>query len=79
MSERLITKITRLHRIPPGYSLPTHELQPRTDFLSTEGAEIAGPSDFIMTRGGAGDQEEEEDEEAEGSDTDDIDHKGEIV
>lgn len=50
-------------------------LQPLTDFVSTEGAEMAGPSDFIMTRGGAGDQEEEE--EPEDSDTDDIDHNGE--
>ncbi|XP_075870683.1 GPN-loop GTPase 1 [Nelusetta ayraudi] len=42
----------------------------------TEGAEIAGPSDLIMTRGGGGEEEEEEEEgeEPEDSDTDDIDH-----
>lgn len=56
--------------------MSTSELQPLTDFLSTEGAEVAGPSDFIMTRGGAGDEEEEEPED---SDTDDIDHSGERV
>lgn len=42
------------------------------DFLSTEGADIAGPSDLIMTRGNPDEEEEEED-----SDTDDIDHSGE--
>lgn len=42
------------------------------DFLSTEDADIAGPSDLIMTRGNPDDAEEEED-----SDTDDIDHSGE--
>ncbi|TKS65330.1 GPN-loop GTPase 1 [Collichthys lucidus] len=36
---------------------------------STEEADIAGPSDLIMTRGNPDDEEEEED-----SDTDDIDH-----
>lgn len=41
-------------------------------FLSTEGADIAGPSDLIMTRGNPDEEEEEED-----SDTDDIDHSGE--
>lgn len=44
-----------------------------TDFLSAEEADIAGPSDFIMTRGNPDDEEEE----AEDSDTDDIDHSGE--
>ena len=43
------------------------------DFLSTEGADIAGPSDLIMTRGNPDEEEEEE----EDSDTDDIDHSGE--
>lgn len=43
------------------------------NFLSTEEAELAGPSDLIMTRGNPeGEEEEEED-----SDTDDIDHSGE--
>lgn len=46
------------------------------DFLSTEEADIAGPSDLIMTRGNP-DEEEEEEQEAVDSDTDDIDHSGE--
>lgn len=52
--------------------------RPLTDFLSTEGAEVAGPSDLIMTRGG-GREEGEEEEEPEDSDTDDVDHSGERV
>lgn len=47
-----------------------------SDFLSAEEADIAGPSDLIMTRGNPG--EEEEEEEPEDSDTDDIDHSGEV-
>lgn len=43
------------------------------DFLSAEEAEVAGPSDFIMTRGNRDDEEEE----APDSDTDDVDHTGE--
>lgn len=42
------------------------------DFLSTEEADVAGPSDLIMTRGNRDDNEEEDEE----SDTDDIDHSG---
>lgn len=42
------------------------------DFLSTEEADMAGPSDLIMTRGNPDEEEEEVD-----SDTDDIDHSGE--
>lgn len=42
-----------------------------SDFLFTEEADIAGPSDLIMTRGNP------EEEEEEDSDTDDIDHTGE--
>lgn len=44
------------------------------DFLSAEEANIAGPSDLIMTRGNPDEEEEEED-----SDTDDIDHDGETL
>lgn len=44
-----------------------------SDFLSTEEANIAGPSDLIMTRGNPDEEEEEEVD----SDTDDIDHSGE--
>uniref|UniRef100_A0A671UIX5 GPN-loop GTPase n=1 Tax=Sparus aurata TaxID=8175 RepID=A0A671UIX5_SPAAU len=40
-----------------------------TNTPKTEGADIAGPSDLIMTRGNPDEEEEEED-----SDTDDIDH-----
>lgn len=43
------------------------------DFLSAEEADVAGPSDFIMTRGNRDDEEEA----ASDSDTDDVDHKGE--
>ncbi len=43
-----------------------------TDFLSTEEADVAGPSDLIMTRGNLNEEDEEVD-----SDTDDIDHSGE--
>lgn len=43
------------------------------DFLSAEEADMAGPSDFIMTRGNRDDEEEA----ASDSDTDDVDHKGE--
>lgn len=43
-----------------------------TDFLSTEEAAVAGPSDLIMTRGNPDCEDEDED-----SDTDDIDHTGE--
>lgn len=43
------------------------------DFLSAEEAEVAGPSDFIMTRGNRDDEEEA----APDSDTDDVDHTGE--
>lgn len=42
------------------------------DFLSAEEADVAGPSDFIMTRGNRDDEEEATD-----SDTDDVDHTGE--
>lgn len=45
------------------------------DFLSAEEAEVAGPSDFIMTRGNRDDDDEEE--AAPDSDTDDVDHTGE--
>ncbi|XP_041792813.1 GPN-loop GTPase 1 [Chelmon rostratus] len=41
-----------------------------TNTQAAEEADIAGPSDFIMTRGNPDDEEEE----AEDSDTDDIDH-----
>lgn len=46
-----------------------------TDFLFAEEADVAGPSDLIMTRGNRDDEEEEE--EGLDSDTDDLDHTGE--
>lgn len=44
------------------------------DVLFAEEAEVAGPSDFIMTRGNYDDEEEEEGLDG---DTDDLDHAGE--
>lgn len=43
------------------------------DSLFAEEADVAGPSDLIMTRGNRGDEEEE----GLDSDTDDLDHTGE--
>lgn len=48
-------------------------LLPVANFLLAEEAEVAGPSDFIMTRG----NRDDEGEEGLDSDTDDLDHTGE--
>lgn len=68
---------TPLTGIDPGFfcqsSVQVHFIV--ADFLFAEEAAVAGPSDFIMTRGNHDDEEEE----GLDSDTDDLDHTGEKV